>query len=111
LVKGLFPGVGKTTSVRNYEGHEILFVTPFNKLAQELRKDKHNAITLNMLVGFFGEGQEYAKFKVFDVTAYDTICFDEVMLYSPKLLKKIDRFIKLHPEKKFLSTVITILIT
>jgi len=75
-----------------------------------------------MLVGFFGEGQEYAKFKVFDVTAYDTICFDEVMLYSPKLLKKIDRFIKLHPEKKFcqlailtnssrLISVITILIT
>lgn len=97
LVKGLFPGVGKTTSVQNYQGDKILFVTPFNKLAQELRKGGHNAITLNMLLGFFGEGQQYAKFKIFNVSAYDTICFDEVMLYAPKLLKKVDQFIKKPP--------------
>ena len=105
LIKGLYPGVGKTTSIKNYEGHNILFITPFNKLAQRLRKDGHNAITLNMLLGFFGEGKEYAKFKSFDVSKYDCICFDEVMLYSPKLLKKVDLFMKKHNDKKFLQLV------
>lgn len=104
LIKGLYPGVGKTTSVLNYVGHTILFITPFNKLAQALRKKGRDAITLNMLIGFFGEGQEYAKFKVFDVSAYDTICFDEVMLYAPNLLKKVDMFIKGHQEIKFMAT-------
>lgn len=104
LIKGSFPGVGKSTAVQNYEGHEILFITPFNKLAQQLRKKNFKAITLNMLLGFFGEGKEYTNFKSYDITDYEVVCFDELMLYSPKLLKKIDRFMKSNPDKKYIST-------
>ena len=35
----------------------------------------------------------------YDVSEFDTIVFEEIMMYSPKLLSAIHRFIKLHPEK------------
>ena len=38
LVLGEYAGVGKTTSIKNY-GNNTLFITPHNKLGQELRKD------------------------------------------------------------------------
>ena len=43
LIQGLFPGVGKTTCVLNYENHKILFVPPYNKLAQQIRPKEHDA--------------------------------------------------------------------
>lgn len=104
LIKGLFPGVGKSTCVTNYKGHKILFVTPFNKLAQQTRVKGHDAITLNMLLGFYGDGQSYAKTKSYDVQPYDCICFDEIMINGPEILQKIDRFMRTHPEKKFFGT-------
>ncbi len=104
LIKGLFPGVGKTTSVLNYENHKILFVPPFNKLAQQIRTKGHNAATLNMLLGFYGEGEEYTHFKGSNIDEYDCICFDEVMINPPNILKKIDLFMKQHPDKKYLPT-------
>ena len=76
MIKGLFPGVGKTTSVINFKGHRLLFVTPFNKLAQQTRVKGHDAITLNMLLGFFGDGKDYVKFSQYDISKYDCICFD-----------------------------------
>ena len=104
LILGLFPGVGKTTCVTNYKDHKILFVTPFNKLAQQMKVKGHHAVTINKLLGFYGDGQEYVKMNSFDVTAYDCICFDEIMMNSPKILQKIDTFMKQHPAKKFFAT-------
>ena len=45
-----------------------------------------------------------ARFKGFDVSDYDVICFDEVMLYGPKELGLINNFITNHPAIKFLAT-------
>lgn len=104
LLKGLLPGVGKTTAVKNYEGRKLLFVTPFNKLASEIKKSGHNVTTVNMLLGVFGDGQDYKKMKGVDVSAYDTICFDEVYLMPPSYLKRVDKFIHNHPNIKFLAT-------
>jgi len=109
LVKGLYPGVGKTTAVRNFgdQDNKILFVTPFNRLAQELRKDGFDAVTLYRLLGYFGGfagGVEYKKKNRFDVRDYHCICFDEVALYSPHLLKKIDVYMRNHSDIRFLST-------
>lgn len=104
LLKGLLPGVGKTTAVKNYSGRKLLFVTPFNKLASEIKKSGHNVTTVNMLLGVFGDGQDYKKMKGCDVSAYDTICFDEVYLMPPSYLKRVDKFIHNHPKIKFLAT-------
>jgi hypothetical protein len=104
LIKGYFPGVGKTMSVIKYQNHKILFVTPFNKLAQELQKQEHKAITLNMLLGIFADGKEYAKTYSYDINPYDCICFDEIFLYEPKRLKKIDVFMKKNLTKKYFAT-------
>ena len=53
LLKGKYPGVGKSTAVIGYkykDNHKILFVTPFNKLAQQTRIKGCDAITMNMLL-------------------------------------------------------------
>ena len=89
---------------RYYEGHKILFVPPFNKLAQQFRTKGHDSVTLNMLLGFYGEGEQYTQFKAFNVDAYDCICFDEVMINPPNILKKIDLFMKQHLTKKYFPT-------
>jgi len=104
MIEGLFPGVGKTTSVLSYEGHNILFVPPFNKLAQQIRVKGHDSATLNMLLGFYGEGQECTQFKAYNIDKYDVICFDEILINPPAILKKIDEFMNKHPEKKYFAT-------
>jgi hypothetical protein len=69
IVKGMLPGVGKTTAVKKYveNGRNILFVTPFNKLASEIRKDGYDVTTVNLLLGVFGcsDVSEYVKIKQF----------------------------------------------
>ncbi|HRP36790.1 MAG TPA: hypothetical protein PLS50_03195, partial [Candidatus Dojkabacteria bacterium] len=101
---GAFPGVGKTTSVLNYKGHRLLVVTPFNTLAQDTRLKGHEAITLNMLLGFFGEGKEYVRHTAYNVEEYDCICFDEIMMNPPHVLKMIDVFMRTNSEIKFFAT-------
>ena len=45
MVIGGTPSVGKTTACKN-SGYKILFVTPYNKLCQEIRKDHFDGVTL-----------------------------------------------------------------
>ena len=104
MIKGIFPGVGKTTSVINFQGHRLLFVTPFNKLAQQTRVKGHDAITLNMLLGFFGDGKDYVKFSQYDISKYDCICFDEILINPPDILHKIDVYMKKNSDKKLFAT-------
>jgi hypothetical protein len=40
----------------------------------------------------------------YDVSSYDCIIFDEIFLYTPKSLKKIHDFMKLHKDKKIIGT-------
>ena len=104
MILGDLPGVGKSTCVKRYENHNILFISPYNRLCQELRKDGFTAITLNKLLGFFGDGIDKVHTKVYDITPFDCICFDELALYTPKLLKKVDQFMNKHKNIKFMGT-------
>ena len=62
MLKGIYGGAGKTTGIKN-SGYKVLFVTPFNKLGQELKKDIYEAITLNKLLNInnIGVENEYNK--------------------------------------------------
>ena len=104
MILGDLPGVGKSTCVKRYENHNILFISPYNRLGKELRKDGFTAITLNKLLGFFGDGIDNVHAKIYDITPFDCICFDELALYSPNLFKKIDQFMNKHKNIKFMAT-------
>ena len=107
LCLGTLPGVGKTTAVKNLAkyGQKVLFVTPYNKLCQEHRKDNIDAITFNKLTNTYIDGKELKNRGVaFDVSSYRHICFDEAFLYSPNELKKIAVFMESNPEKAYSAT-------
>ena len=76
MILGDLPGVGKSSTVKRYEGHNIQFMSPYNKLCQELKKDGFVAITLNKLLGFFGDGVDLVNAKTYDISPFDCICFD-----------------------------------
>ena len=63
MIKGLLPGSGKTTAVKN-SGYDVLFVTPYNKLCQELRKENYDSVTLNKLlnIDICGNYNKYSTF-------------------------------------------------
>ena len=99
---GKFPGSGKSWAC-SLVGKHILYVTPYNELCLELIAKGYTAITLHNLMSLNFSGNNNSKKKRFDVTSFDTIVFEEILLYSPKLLSSIERFIKLHPDKKILA--------
>lgn len=117
LIKGKYPGVGKTTAVKNYN-KKTLFVSPYNKLCQELIKDNFDAITVNQLIGvkFINDDESdkqdcvvlnkkvQPKKKCYDVSSFEVICFDEMMLYGCKELYLVKNYMANHPNIKFLAT-------
>ena len=107
IIKGTYAGVGKTTAFKKFaakDNKKVLFVTPYNNLAFEFKKEGCEAVTINRLLGFFGEDSEYIKVKHVNVDSYDTIIFDEVYLNQISTLKRIDRYIENHPNIKFGAT-------
>lgn len=103
LVKGLYPGVGKSTLCKNFDNN-ALFVCPYNTLCQNLRIDGYNAITYSKLFGLFGSDEETKLMKTFDISEYSTIVFDEIFLYEPQRLKRVADLMQAYPEKYFLAT-------
>jgi hypothetical protein len=104
LVKGC-AGSGKTSSLKKYAKYKnALFISPFNKLCQNLRKDGYEAITLNMLMGYGVNEQANTKMKAYDIEPYEIIFFDEVYLYDIQCLKAIDTFIKKNKDKQIYAT-------
>ena len=109
LVKGEYPGVGKTYCVQQYK-NDILFISPYNKLCQNLRKDGFESITLIKLLGRQALGDKLGipmKGKnggPFDVSNHTVICFDEVMLYGPCELRQIQNYMSKHTNIKFIAT-------
>ena len=83
---------------------KITVCNTFNKLASEIKKSGFCVTTVNSLLGIYGNGQEYSNMKTFDVSPFQTICFEELYMNPPSYLKKIDRFITGHPNIKFLAT-------
>lgn len=103
LIKGLFPGVGKSTLAKNYD-NKSLFVCPYNKLCQVLRQDNFDSITYCKLFGLVGSDEEMKHIQGFDLSDYKTIVFDEIFLYEPTRLKRISELILSHQDKHFLAT-------
>ena len=95
LILGIFAGSGKTTSAKNC-GYKLLFVTPFNKLSQELRKDGYESVTLHKLLGMGITDEQTKTMSAMDVSEYKAICFDEIMLYTVNHLARICRYISSH---------------
>lgn len=104
LLLGALPGVGKTTTACNFKCSKKLFVSPYNKLCQQLRLRGYDAITLNMLLGIGMNDELNIKMCLYDVEPYDCIVFDEIFLYNTKLLKKINNFMIDHTDKIFIAT-------
>ncbi len=103
LIKGLFPGVGKSTLAKNYD-NKSLFVCPYNKLCQVLRQDDYEAITYCKLFGLVGSDEEMKHIQEYDLSEYKTIVFDEIFLYEPTRLKRISQLMLSHPDKYFIAT-------
>jgi hypothetical protein len=101
--KGLYPGVGKTTACSMFEG-EKLFITPYNKLCQQLRIKYNNskAITFNKLFGLNISDEKNYKTKDYNLEGVKCIIFDEVLLYNVRRLQKIKKFMNEHKEIRFL---------
>jgi len=104
LIKGILPGVGKSYTASKYESEKKLFVSPYNKLCQQLRKDGHEAVTLNKLMGEGLCTEQNLKMKPLDVDEYDCIIFDEILLYNPYRLGKIKKYMDKYPNKRFIAT-------
>lgn len=103
MIEGLYPGVGKSTLAKNYS-KESLFVCPYNKLCQVIKKEGFDSVTYNKIFGLFGAETENTIMKKFDISKYKVIVFDEIYLYEPIRLKKIDLLIKSNPDKIFMAT-------
>ena len=102
LINGLLPGSGKTTGAKN-SGYKLEFVTPYNKLCQELRKEKYDSVTLNKLLNINITGEHNKNTKPQDLSKYEAICFDEVKMYGPHYLSKIYNFMN-NTDKKVFAT-------
>jgi hypothetical protein len=106
IVKASLPGCGKTTSLINYiidTNKKGLFITPYNKLSQELRIKGVNAITLNMLLGINSVGENNKKGS-YDVNNIDVIIFDEVYLNNYDNRQRINLFKLKYENIKYYAT-------
>ena len=103
LICGEYAGVGKTEIVKRLKAKSPLFVCPYNKLCQTLRKDKFEAITFNKLLGLYGCDQEVKTMKRYDISKHDVIAFDEIFLYDPRRLARINQLIEANPDKIFIG--------
>ena len=100
FIKGMLLGVSKITACKN--NNICLFVSPYNKLCQDLRKDGHNAITLNQLLG---QGiDDHMKIKRYDTSGCRGIVFDEILLYNPKQLYSRKSYMDQNKHKLFHCT-------
>jgi hypothetical protein len=103
LIKGLYPGVGKSTLAKNSDNN-ALFGCPYNTLCQQLRIDNYNSITYSKLFGLVGSDEEMKNLKKYNIDDYNTIVFDEIFLYEPRRLKRISELMNQYPEKYFIAT-------
>jgi hypothetical protein len=101
---GLYPGVGKTTSIKNsYNSDDITLITPYNLLCQKLRDDGFYSNTLHIQLGISLKGNDDQNIKG-KKDNHNVICFDEVLLYNEELLQRIYYYMLFNPEKKFYCT-------
>ena len=78
-----------------------MFIAPYNKLCQELRKEKYDSVTLNKLlnINICGSYNKYTNQYV--VSGSEAICFDEVLSYNTGYLNKKNFFLSKTNEKEY----------
>lgn len=106
MVRAEYGGSGKSYACANMAklGYNVLFVSPTNVLCRELSKGYNiESITINKLFGFNAEG-ETKHMKVFDVSEYNCIIFDEIYFYNVSNLIKVNNFVKTYTNKIILAT-------
>jgi len=101
FIEGDYPGVGKTQICKNYD-KKALFVCPYNKLCQNMRKDNLESMTYSKAFGLYADDKEIAN-KI-SLDEYKTVIFDEAFLYSPDRLKRLADMIYSHPDIHFIGT-------
>jgi len=100
-LNGKFPGTGKTYLSCKL-GDKVLVVTPYNKLAQRLRKKGHKAITFNKLFGLHLDDDKETKVTI-NLSEFDTVVFDEIRLYDIERLRRIHRFMNENKQLRFIA--------
>ena len=103
IVFGNYPGVGKSTACKQ-TGLNTLFVAPYNKQCQELRKDLFEAITEHRLMGINETGTFTHEY---DVDDYQCIVFDELALCDTIMLVHIYQYMRAHNGIRFYATADT----
>ena len=103
LIKGEYPGVGKSTLCKNYD-NKAFFILPYNKLCQNVRSEGFDSITYSKMFGLYKDDQELKHMKEYNINEYKTVVFDEAFLYNPDRLKRLSQVILQYPDKIFLST-------
>ena len=103
LIKGLYAGVGKTTAT-GLASDKILYITPYNKLCQSLRRKGFSAITLCKLLNLNFKNMKYVRKTEYDVSGFDCIVFDEIFMHDPRVLGMIKSYMHKHSNMKFIAT-------
>ena len=98
MLKGKFPGVGKTESIKRF-GKKTLFILPENTLCRDIKLSGYDSITFSKLFSLYADDVELKNSKTINIDDYECICFDEIAKHSPERLKRIAEFIKEHPNK------------
>ena len=73
IIKADYAGSGKTTACKSTK-LETLFVSPFNKLCQKLKRG-YKTITLHKLLGYNQVGKKHKNVRDYDISPYEAICF------------------------------------
>lgn len=83
----------------------VLFVALQNKLCQKIKRDGFEFITFHKLFGLSIYQRVEKKRKLYNISDYEYIVFDELMQYDILQLQMIHRFITKHENNiKILST-------
>lgn len=101
FIQGDFPGVGKTEICKNYD-KEALFICPYNKLCQNMKKDNLESMTYNKAFGLYADDSKISSQT--DFSKYNTIIFDEAFLYTVERLSRISSLMNSYPDKNFIAT-------
>lgn len=115
IVKGVYPGSGKTYSVINYcmeNNKKLLMIVPQNELAIDLKrksdeyikngKEGFEIMTCHVLLQL-NPFQKVCHMKKIDISEYDVICFDEFYSNNYSIKRLIDAYITNNPTKKFIA--------
>ena len=105
LILATCAGAGKSYCASKYPCEKQLWVCPYNTICLDARKKYDvTAITLDKLFGWGQHDKEHSARKSFNVSDYDCIVFDEILLHDPYRLMHIKKFMDINPNIKFLAT-------